>query len=198
MITMGALLAAPLAHAEDAPEKPEIELVESGPIRMKDKRGYKNLVVLGPRLLPPGLGGRYMRSLDDHLTLMVGGGYSGWRILGVTLEHADVRAGLDLEPLGNGLHGFYVGPRVVYKSFYGDVSSDGDSLGSLRTETLGIGGVAGYRIVVDPGASIGFGVGASYNQWVGGADASLVEREDADAEIVGTVPIVELTLGWAF
>jgi hypothetical protein len=64
------------------PEKPPIQIVESGPFKMKDKRGYRNLVILGPRLVPPGIGGRYIRSLDDHMSVMVGGGYAGWALFG--------------------------------------------------------------------------------------------------------------------
>lgn len=182
---------------EDRPEKPEIELVESGPFRMKDKRGYRNLVVIGPRLFPPGIGGRYMRSVDDHLTVMVGGGYSGWQIFGVTAQHVDLRAGVDLEPLGNGLHGLYLGPRVTYRSFFGDVSSGGESVGSIRTETLGLGGVAGWRVVIDPGLSFGAGLGMSYLTWVGGEDADVLEQQ-GDLRIVGMVPVAEVTVGWAF
>lgn len=179
----------------ERPQKPPIELVQSGPFRMQDKRGYKNLVVLGPRLIPPGIGGRYIRSIDDHIAVMVGGGYSGWELFGATLRHVDARAGIDYQPIGNGLHGFYIGPRAVYKSFLGAFEHDGQTSG-VQTRTIGVGGVVGWRAIWNPGLSLGAGLGGMYSTFLGSAGD--LRDDDNALEITGTMPMLELTLGFAF
>jgi hypothetical protein len=176
------------------PEKPPIQLVESGPFKVKDKRGYRNLVVIGPRLLPPGIGGRFVHSVTDYVAVMVGGGYSGWELFGATLRHVDARAGIDYQPIGNGLDGFYIGPRAVYRSFLGSFESEGGTSG-LQTRTVGVGGVVGWRAIWDPGLSLGAGVGGLYTTWLGRMGDL---EEGQDLEITGTAPMLELTLGFAF
>ncbi|MEQ1566783.1 MAG: hypothetical protein ABMA64_14170 [Myxococcota bacterium] len=193
--TTGAALAA--TRSEEAPEKPEIVLIEAGPFEMKDKRGYKTQIILGPRFIPPGIGGRVLRSLDDNLTLMVGGGYSNWSLFGLSARHVDARAGLDLQPLGNGMHGVYLGPRVVYRSLEASVASFGEPVVEHRSGSLGVGAVAGWRSVWNPGLSAGFGLGATYNSWVAGEDADVIEQE-GDVKVLGILPVVEATLGWSF
>lgn len=178
-------------------KEPRVELEESGPLRMEDKRDYRNLVVLGPRLFPPGIGGRYLHSLSDELTLMVGAGYGGIALdfLGLTAaaERIDARAGLDFQPLGNGMHGFYAGPRVVYKRFIGVLAADdAPNPDALTTQTLGAGGVIGWRWIWDPGLSLGLGLGATYTTFLVGAE------DDPDLRLTGLAPVGELTVGWAF
>jgi hypothetical protein len=180
---------ASVSEVDERPQKPPIELVQSGPFKIEDKRGYRNMVVVGPRLLPPGLGGRYIRSVSDHVSVMVGGGYSGWELFGATLRHVDARAGIDYQPIGNGLDGMYIGPRAVYRSFLGSVGDAG-----VETKTMGVGAVVGWRAIFDPGLALGAGVGGVYTTWLG----SFGDLEEEDIEITGTAPLFELTVGFAF
>lgn len=183
-----------LAQAADR----HVELVDDGPMQMRDKRDYDTLVVIGPRLFPPGIGGRVLRSLSDEVTLMVGAGYGGFdlRLFGLraAAQRIDARAGLDLQPLGNGMHGFYVGPRVVYKMFVGEAAA-GDSSAAIHTQTLGVGGALGWRWVWDPGLSVGIGVGAAWNQFL--VDAGEYD-DDPEIALIGLAPLGEFTIGWAF
>ena len=184
-----------IAPAE-RPEKPPIVLVESGPFKMKDKRGYRNIIIVGPRLIPPGIGGRYIRSVDEHISVMVGGGYAGWSLFGATVRHVDARAGIDYQPIGNGMHGFYVGPRVVYRSFLGAAESDGQT-GGLHTRTLGAGGVIGWRAIWNPGLSLGAGIGATFTSALARA-GNLSDSGNEGVELTGLLPSLELTAGFAF
>jgi hypothetical protein len=171
-----------------------VELEDRGGPRVEDKREYRTLLVLGPRFVPPGIGGRVTHLLDDHVGVMVGAGYSGWQILGLELRHVDLRAGIDLEPLGNGLDGPYLGARGVYKTFLGSVDVNDQPTG-LSTETMTFGGVAGWRFVVHPGFSVGAALGAGYTTWVG--EAGHLDGGD-DVTAVGLTPMGEFALGWAF
>ena len=177
-----------MANAADtvAPEAPveaqptgyrDVELYDGGPTQMEDKRDYDQVVVLGPMIVPLGIKVRYLHSLSDRTTIQIGGGFGSGGFWDEDMSRILVRLGVDHQPVGNGLHGFYVGPRVAWSML------DDDS-GTMTTQTR-IGGAAGYRAVFDPGVSVGAGLGVGYT-W-----GDMVEYE-------GMVPIAEFTLGWAF
>jgi len=206
-----ALMAAPAA-AQDAPEEPapseeageptgyrDVELFDGGPTRMEDKRDYKRMIILGPTFFPMGAKLRYQRLLSDRLSVFVGGGYGtrkNWLFTDVDMTRYSMRFGVDLHPIGNGLHGFYVGPRVRYRSWSLSWENDEELPEYYSLSTFTADGVIGWRWVWDPGFSLGLGGGAGYS--------TMISEDTVDSEIVdlgvieGTRFAGEFTLGWAF
>jgi hypothetical protein len=164
--------------------------------RMDREPEYRNVITVGPRLLPPGIGGRYMRSFSDDVTGMIGAGYGGFAIggvdFGVGIERWDLRAGLDLEPQGEGLRGVYVGPRLVYRHF---TAQAGSAENAVASQTMGLGAVVGFRWIWDPGFTLGGGVGLSYDVFLAGRGNL---DDDDEIRLRGLTPVVEVTIGWAF
>jgi opacity protein-like surface antigen len=180
-----------------------VDIYEAGRFRMRDKRNYENLIILGPTILPPGLNVRYDRGLSDRISLVVGAGYGaiGAKDGEVASGFSSIRGlvGMNWQPIGNGMHGFYLGPRVRVNHFSVKVSGDGETANGSIT-TLGVAAVVGYRWIWDPGFSLGLGLGGQYfaavNQ-TNGRDAEGNEVE-ADFNFDGFFPAIEFTLGWAF
>jgi len=191
----------------------DVELVDGGPTLMEDKRDYTMAVVPGFSIIPPGVKVRFQYGLNERLTLIAGVGYGGFGYTRETSIDVDsdssadasassgtdwtryhVLAGLDLQPIGNGMHGFYVGPRVLYRK--------GNTNFSLFTEEAEVVRTAivwrmllGYSVVMDPGILVKMGFGAGYRHNVGSTTS---EYFTSEASYLGFVPTVELNLGWAF
>jgi len=160
----------------------DVELFDGGSTLMEDKKDYDQMVVLGPMGFPFGIKARYLYKLNDRTSAMIGGGYGSLAVTGNDVKRLMLRAGVDYQPVGNGFHGFYVGPRVTFNK----IAYDGD-FGDTQNLTL-IGGVAGWRTVLDPGVSIGAGLGLSH----------LRSTEAGVLTDRGILPMGEFTLGWAF
>ncbi len=180
-----------------------VDIYESGRFRMRDKRNYENLIILGPTILPPGLNVRYDRGLSDRISLVVGAGYGaiGSKEGGVNSGFSSIRGlvGMNWQPIGNGMHGFYLGPRVRVNYFNVKVSGDGDTANGSIT-TLGVAAVVGYRWIWDPGFSLGLGLGGQYFTAVSQTNGRDAEGNDVEADFNfdGFFPAIEFTLGWAF
>ena len=169
-----------------------VNLVDDGPTKMDDKREYRSIVIPGFSFIPPGIKGRYQFLVTDHVSVMGGAGIStlssdnsetAWR-----RWHGLV--GVDYHPIGNGFHGFYVGGRALYRhgnTSFGFFDED------VETETVVtiFRGLLGYRVVIDPGISIGMGVGPAYR---------ILSRDTAGTTsgYKTTIPALEFNLGWAF
>ncbi len=183
-----------------------VDIVEAGRFRMRDKRGYRNLVIIGPRFLPPGVNVRYDRLFGDRISLLVGTGFGrlGFKssdddIDGTTRGHISswrALVGMNWHPVRNGMHGFFLGPRLQYAGYA--VSVDGGGSGSVTT--LDAGAAVGWRWIWDPGFSLGLGLGGGYRAVVTEAAASDEDGEEVSTgfNYQGFWPIVEFTLGWAF
>jgi hypothetical protein len=167
---------APALASETGCEQPEttveasgyknVDLVRSERIRIEDKRMYRHaLSPMFVSVITPVVGVRYDVMLSDRVTAFVGAGPS------VIDPGFGAKLGLNIQPVGNGFAGLYVGPRVAVSS----------------TEFMGtaanVSAVLGYRRVFHPGFVIGAG---------GGAQAMLVEGS------VVPLPLLEGQLGWAF
>jgi hypothetical protein len=169
----------------------DIVLTDGGPTEMEDKRDYENLVTLGFGFLPATVKADYRKLLNDNFSVMFGGGFgsANWNLGGeeVRFQRVIGNLGADYHPVGNGLHGFYVGPRVSYIQW----SAGDDAFSSSR---LDVRGIAGWRWVLDPGASIALGLGGKYQ-------TVLAETGDSGDSAVlkeGIGPALEFKLGWAF
>ena len=109
------------------------------------------------------------------------------------MYHNRLTAGADFHPIGNGLHGYYMGPRVVLSDW--SYSSNDDEASYFTSSKLKVTGVFGYRWVFDPGLSVGLGFGTGFKTTL---------REVGDSELVdestysGTAWGGEFSLGWAF
>lgn len=181
-------------------EAKDVVLVDSGPAEMEDKRGYSTLVTPGVMAWPPGVKVRVQQQITDHASVMLGAGLAGGRIEGCDCDGLEwVRwqaiAGADYHPLGNGMHGPYVGPRVLYRHG-GTSASLWESEATAEQDLLVVRGIVGYRWIFDPGLSVAAGIG-------GGVRQSLrtygVDGEEAGAiSSASIVPSLELNLSWAF
>jgi len=225
-VLLGALSGPALADDADEDgtisEGHKVELTDNPATTQKDKRGYKNLLVLGVGFFPRTIKGRYQRLLTDRLSLMIGGGYgqyeskdAWWSIYDeVERSRRIVQGGFDFHPKGNGMHGFYIGPRVKHTWWrvsydatwldWVDTSTMGDEVEvDVRVEeeitTLTVAGIAGWRWVWNPGASLALGLGAQQRNRTG-YHISDIEAESADitATQSGLGFAFEFQLGWAF
>ena len=205
-----ALMVAPVS-AQEAPEEPsdeptgeptgyrDVELYDGGPTRMEDKRDYKRMIILGPTLFPAGGKLRYQRLLTDRVSVFAGGGFGtrkNWLFTDVDMTRYSVRFGVDMHPVGNGLHGFFVGPRVRYRSWSLSWVNDDELPEYYSLNTFNVDGVIGWRWVWDPGFSLGLGGGVGYSTMI---SEDTVDSEIIDLDVVeGTRFAGEFTLGWAF
>ena len=203
------------ALAEDTvSEGGTVELVDNPTTKQEDKRGYQNLVTLGFAILPGTIKGSYRRTLNDKISVMVGGGFGSatWETTDVTRVLAG--AGMDYQPKGNGMHGFYMGPRLDYTSWsfeYSDtieVSDTGSDTGSDTTQDIDVNAgfqsqrvevsaMVGWRWIWDPGASLALGLGPKFTtvtNEAGAQDDSVTWNGGRTGIGFGT----ELRLGWAF
>lgn len=193
------------ATAEPASEPTgyrNVELVETGPFRMENKRGYENLVIVAPQFIPPGVRVRYDRLLADNFSLVtavsvgaasVNGG-AGIFSVGGTL-------GGNWHPLKNGMHGFFLGPRVSMQYYGIDAGCGDEACADGSVTTFGAGAIVGWRWIWNPGFSLGLGVGAQYATIVSEAEARSSDGSDAVGSgfsFSGILPDFELNIGWAF
>ncbi len=197
-ITLLALLA--VAQAQDEPTEEatdyhDVVLVDDGPTKMADKRDYSAVFVPGVTLFPPGFKGRLQFMVGEKTSLIVGGGIAGGLLADADASVSEwmrwqVVGGLDYHPIGNGLHGFFFGPRVIMR--HGQLSLwELDSI----TDTLIVRGLVGYRVVLDPGVMLSVGVGGAYRRRV--RFSRFYDEAEASA-LLATVPALELNVGWAF
>ena len=173
----------------------DVVLVDDGPHEMADKREYRNQIVAGVGLLPLTAKGRYQRLLTDNVSLMVGGAY-GRSLLSVGdssggIERVSTLVGADLHPMGNGLHGLYIGPRAKWSCY--TVGLNADPL--YASHKLSVQGIIGYRAVFDPGLTVSAGVGMRYVESIHQIGDP---AEDRGWERTGLGGTAELNLGWAF
>ncbi len=183
-----------------------VDIYEQGRFRMRDKRDYENMIILGPSFIPPGVNVRYDRLLVDRLSVFVGAGYGSLSTGDVKLTRISGRLGANLHPIGNGMHGFFVGPRlgIVQNTLAVEVEEDStgtsaSSDGSLTTFSAGA--VGGWRWIWDPGFSLSIGLGAQYLSVVTEVEAQTSDGEEASTGSLnfdGFLPAFEFTLGWAF
>jgi hypothetical protein len=182
-----------------------VDIYEAGRFRMRDKRNYRNMVILGPNILPPGLNVRYDRAISDRVSLIVGAGYGaiGGKDdeSGTATGFSTIRGlvGMNWQPIGNGMHGFYLGPRVRVNNYNVKVSGDGDTTNGSIT-TIGVAAVVGYRWIWDPGFSLGVGFGGQYLSAISQTNGTDSEGNEVEAgfNFDGFLPSFEFTLGWAF
>ena len=202
LIGIAWVLTAPNALAHNLDEESEktgfrdVELVDGGPTQMEDKRDYTNLIIAGPTFFPTGLNLRYQRLLNDRFSASIGAGYGGkknWIGTDTDTMRLTARLGADIHPVGNGMHGWYLGPRVLYRSWS---FSAGDL--SFATTTLQGGAVAGWRWIKDPGLSCGIGMGMGYAAKTLDFESGIEEIDIPDFNGEGTKFLFEFTLGWAF
>lgn len=186
-----------------------VDIYEAGRFRMRDKRDYENIIILGPLFIPPGLSVRYDRGISDRFSVVAGFGLG---ILGLgdndstgdsaSLMSLRFLAGANWQPIGNGMHGFYVGPRVRYNTYTVSVDcSNGAECANGSVGTLGVGAVAGWRWIWDPGFSLGLGLGGQYFAVVSQASATYSDGTETGSGSVkydGFLPAFEFTMGWAF
>jgi hypothetical protein len=211
------------ALAEDTvSEGSTVELVDNPTTKQEDKRGYQNLVTLGFAFFPGTIKGSYRRTLNDKISVVVGGGFGSatWGTTDVSRVLAG--AGMDYQPKGNGMHGFYVGPRVDYTSWsfeYSDTievsdtdtdtdtdtgsdtgsdsSQDIDLNANFQSQRIEFSGMVGWRWVWDPGASLALGIGPKFTTITNEAGA----QDDSVTWGGGRTGIgfgTEVRLGWAF
>lgn len=191
----------------------DVDLVDGGRTKMEDKRDYTMALVPGLSIIPPGFKVRFQYGMSDRLTLIAGAGYAGFgykRESSIDVDDDDtseltsssetdwtryhVLAGLDFQPIGNGMHGFYVGPRVLYRK--GDTNfslfeNDAQVVRNIVVARV----LMGYSVVMDPGILMKVGVGAGYRIAVGSIVSEYVTSESSYS---GFTPTVEMNLGWAF
>ena len=173
----------------------DVVLVDDGPHQMNDKREYRSQIVGGVGVLPLTAKGRFQHLLTDNLSVIVGGGY-GHSLLTVGDSSAGVErmitlVGADYHPMGNGLHGLYIGPRARW-SWY---TVGANAAPVYQTGKLSVQGVVGYRAVIDPGLTLSAGVGMRYVE-----STHVIGDPSADRgwERTGLGGTVEVGLGWAF
>ncbi len=187
----------------------DVDLVDGGRTKMEDKRDYTMALIPGLSIIPPGFKVRFQFSLRDNLTLIAGVGYAGFGYGRETSvddmaedSHSSetdgrrypVLAGVDEQPTGNGRHGFYVGPRALYRK--GDTSFSLFDWDAQVVRTIVVARlVLGYSMVLDPGILMKAGVGAGYRASVGSFDTELVT---SDSSLSSSVPAIEINVGWAF
>lgn len=177
-----------------------VDIYEQGRFRMRDKRGYENLVILGPRIIPPGLAVRYDRLLSDRVSVLAGVGYGSIGSGDVRFSRIEGLLGMNWHPIGNGMHGFFLGPRLKIDKWTLTVT-EGDSGGDGSITAIGAGAVAGWRWIWDPGFSLGLGIGGQYISIASEAAATYEDGTEASTgsfNVDGFVPTFEFTLGWAF
>jgi hypothetical protein len=169
----------------------DVVLTEGGPTEMEDKRDYENLVTLGFGFLPATVKADYRKLINDNFSVMVGGGFgsANWELGDNEIRFQRIigNLGADYHPVGNGLHGFYLGPRVSYTQW----SAGDDDFSSSR---LKVSGVIGWRWIFDPGISVALGLGGKYQ-------TILAESGDSGDLVVMTEGVgtaLEFKLGWAF
>lgn len=196
----------------------DVDLVDGGRTRMEDKRDYTMALIPGVSFVPPGFKLRFQRSLSDELTLIVGAGYAGFGYQrdqdvdadgdGTSEESGTTTAdwtryhgilGLDFQPIGNGMHGFYVGPRVLYRKGQTNFGIFGGDVDHVRTVIVAR-GLIGYSMVFDPGILMKFGAGFGYRTVAGNASTTGEEGAGTSSEttISGLAPTLEWNMGWAF
>lgn len=173
----------------------EVYLKDRGPHVMEDMRDYHHLVMVTPLFIPLGAKVRYHHAINDRSSLIVGLGYAGLGTADGSLVRTHLRAGLDLHPIGNGMSGFYLGPRITRNTWkMRDCCGEGESL-----HTVGGSAVLGYRWITDPGLTVGLGAGAGYTAvHTSGADEDYRSLSGTTVVLAGTHPVVEFTLGLAF
>lgn len=200
LLTLALLSGQAAAQAPEESSEPtgyrDVELVEGGPTKMEDKRDYKNLVIAGPMFLPGGLHVKYQRLITDSFSASLGGGYAGkknWLNTETDMTRTSLRLGADIHPVGNGMHGWFIGPRLVHKT-WGFTTVDT----TLSSSSLQAGTVAGWRWIADPGLSCGLGLGMGYGLNTSSIDSDLEEIEIPEFQSEGTRFLFEFTLGWAF
>lgn len=178
----------------------DVELVDYGRFRMPDRRDYKNLISIG-WLFPVGATVRYDRLILDNFSVLGQLGFGSIKFGNTTWTSWRVAGGFNWHPIGNGMHGFFLGPRVQYTDWtlkYED--SEGVAKGGVSSIVAS--GIVGYRWIWDPGFSLGLGLGAAYRatlaeasvEYSDGTEASNVETDRAS----GLGFDMEFTLGWAF
>jgi len=185
-----------------------VDIYEAGRFRMRDKRDYENIIILGPIFIPPGMSVRYDRGISDRFSVVAGFGLGILNLDdGDDGESASLRsfrflAGANWQPIGNGMHGFFVGPRIRYNTYNVSVDcSDGEECSDGSVGTLGIGAVLGWRWIWDPGFSLGLGLGGQYFSVVSESSATYSDGSETGSGSVsydGFLPAFEFTLGWAF
>lgn len=178
----------------------DVELVDYGRFRMPDRRGYKNLVSVG-WLFPIGVTVRYDRLVLDNFSVLAQAGYGLLKVGNASWSSWRLAGGFNWHPIGNGMHGFFVGPRVQYTDWtikYED--SAGEAKGGVSS--LVFSALAGYRWIWDPGFSLGLGLGASYRLSFAEAKAQYADGTEASNVNIGRAGgfgfDLEFTLGWAF
>jgi hypothetical protein len=197
--------------AEEATGYRDVDLVDGGRTKMEDKRDYNNLIVLGVGFFPNTAKLRYRRVISDRVSVMVGGGYGrgSSELFSYDVSRAIGLGGADFHPIGNGLHGFYIGPRVKYTSWNftmtvpdPDVDADPAAEEPATVNAFWNSGkvslkvLLGYRVVIDPGLSVAIGLGPKYvTKVVETGDESLATFRSGG---VGIGMDLELLLGWAF
>jgi len=204
--------AEPAPTAEDSGYR-DVDLVDKGRTKMEDKRDYENLVTMDMSFLPSTLKVRYTRLLNDNISVMVGGGYGSSSSTGGLLgdhkvSRTVVMAGADFHPIGNGLHGFYVGSRLKHTAWHAEapteVDPDPDVEGDETTGTatwdsskIQIKALIGYRFIIDPGLSVAMGLGPKYtNRVTEAGDDGALGTFKGGKEGMGVG--FEFLLGWAF
>jgi len=178
-----------------------VDIYEQGRFRMRDKRDYRNLVIVAPRIIPPGIALRYDRLLSDKISLVLGAGFGSVGTGDVRLQRIEGLLGMNWHPIGNGMHGFFLGPRVRINQYSLIVKDGGGSSSNGSVTTIGGGAVAGWRWIWDPGFSLGLGLGAQYLSAVSSADATNADGTSASTgtfNFDGVFPVIEITLGWGF
>ena len=202
---LAGLLTLSLAQADEQPpptsDGRQVILEDDGPTRMDDKREYRNLITPGVTLWPPGVKGRFQHLVTDNLSVMVGGGIGGGAAStcdceGLGWARWQVIAGADYHPIGNGMHGLYLGPRVLYRHGGSGFSALGSDV-STEYDMVVYRGIIGYRWIWDPGLSAAVGVGGGYRQKL---RTYSVDGEATDDSLLTQliVPSLEFNLSWAF
>ena len=177
-----------------------VDIYEQGRFRMRDKRDYENLVIIGPRILPPGVAIRYDRLLSDRISVLAGVGYGAIGSGDTKISRIEGMLGMNWHPIGNGMHGFFVGPRLKINQ-WGITVTEGESGADGSVTAISAGAVAGWRWIWDPGFSLGLGLGGQYITVASEAAATYEDGTEADTgsyNFDGFVPAFEFTLGWAF
>lgn len=226
ILALAAIALPTLAMAEEGEEEEEgeatgyrdVDLVDGGRTKMEDKRDYTMALIPGVSFVPPGFKLRFQNSLSEELTLIVGAGYAGFGYQrdqdvdadgdGTSEESGTTTAdwtryhgivGLDYMPIGNGMHGFYVGPRILYRKGQTNMGIFGGDVSTVRTVLVGR-AVIGYSMVFDPGILMKFGAGFGYRTVAGSGSTTGEEGAGTSSEttISGLAPTLEWNMGWAF
>lgn len=160
----------------------------------KPRKGKRNLLTLGPTVVPLGVNARYQRRLVPHVSAFVGAGLgrSSLTLEGeeVGLRRTRLEAGIDLHPLGKGVRRLYVGPRFNQRTWTATVQGESVELRATSWEAL-----VGWRWVGERGLTAAVGVGAGH------ATPVATSSVTGDAELPlwsGWAPRGELNLGFAF